>query len=194
MMDIPTSIDPPNSVILSENLDTKTLTELTPVVYRELRALARHYLTREAPGHTLQATALVHEVYLQLVRQKRVNWQNRAHFFAVAAMLMRRILLQHARGRSASKRGGNLHKLSLDTVQDEVAGIPKTPQSIDLLALDDALVALAEFDVQLSRIVELRYFTGLSIQQCAEVLSVSESTVKRQWALARSWLQVYLSE
>ena len=159
------------------------LDELLPLVYGELRSLAANYLRRERSGHTLQPTALVHEAYMRMVDQTQVRWQNRAHFFGVAAQMMRRILVDHARGHQAEKRGGEFHKLSLDEnidVSDERAD--------SLVALDDALTALAAIDEQKSRIVELRFFGGLSVEETAEVLGVSAPTVKRQWRMAKAWL------
>ena len=159
------------------------LDELLPLVYGELRSLAANYLRRERSAHTLQPTALVHEAYLRLVDQNQVRWQNRAHFFGVAAQMMRRILVDHARGHNAEKRGGEIHKLSLDEnidVTDE--------RATDLISLDDALTALAAIDEQKSRIVELRFFGGLSVEETAEVLGVSAPTVKRQWRMAKAWL------
>jgi RNA polymerase sigma-70 factor, ECF subfamily len=159
------------------------LDDLLPLVYGELRSLAANYLRRERSAHTLQPTALVHEAYLRLIDQSQVRWQNRAHFFGVAAQMMRRILVDHARGHNAEKRGGEVHKLSLDEnvdVTDE--------RATDLIALDDALTALAALDEQKSRIVELRFFGGLSVEETAEVLGVSAPTVKRQWRMAKAWL------
>src|SRR5947209_10527350 len=156
---------------------------LLPVVYAELRRLAEVYLRRERPGHTLQPTALVHEAHLRLVDQTQVRWQNRAHFLGVAAQMMRRILVDHARGQRAEKRGGEIQKLSLDENID-VSG----ERAADLVALDEALERLAELDPQKSRIVELRFFGGLSVEETAEVLGVSAPTVKRQWRMAKAWL------
>jgi len=159
------------------------LDDLLPLVYGELRSLAANYLRRERSAHTLQPTALVHEAYLRLIDQSQVRWQNRAHFFGVAAQMMRRILVDHARGHNAEKRGGEIPKLSLDEnvdVTDE--------RATDLIALDDALTALAALDEQKSRIVELRFFGGLSVEETAEVLGVSAPTVKRQWRMAKAWL------
>jgi RNA polymerase sigma factor (TIGR02999 family) len=159
------------------------LDDLLPLIYGELRSLAANYLRRERAGHTLQPTALVHEAYLRLVDQTRVQWQNRAHFFGVAAQMMRRILVDHARGRDAEKRGGELQKVSLDENID-VAG----EKDLNLVALDDALNRLAELDPQKSRIVELRFFGGLSAEETAEVMGVSVPTIKRQWRMAKAWL------
>lgn len=159
----------------------EALDQLLPLVYHELRKIAERYLRRERSGHTLQTTALVHEAYLKLIDQRQVQWQNRAHFFGIAAQAMRRILVDHARSRQTGKRGGL--RLTLDEnldVSDERAA--------DLLALDDALNALAALDPQKSRIVELRYFGGLSIEETAEVLGIGTATVTRQWRLARAWL------
>jgi RNA polymerase sigma factor (TIGR02999 family) len=163
--------------------DRAALESLMDVVYPELRHLAHAYLRRERPGHTLQSTALVHEAYLRLIDQKSVTWQNRAHFFGIAAHMMRRILVDHARGRQASKRGAGISLLTLD---EAVAG--SSPRALDLLALDQALESLARIDPQQSRIVELRFFAGLSIEETAEVQKISSATVKREWAIAKAWL------
>jgi RNA polymerase sigma-70 factor, ECF subfamily len=156
---------------------------LLPLIYDELRSLAANYLRRERPDHTLQPTALVHEAYLRMVDQTQVNWQNRAHFFGVAAQMMRRILVDHARSHRAEKRGADFQKLSLDENIDKAV-----ERSAELVALDEALKALAEIDEHKSRIVELRYFGGLSIEETAEVLGVSPITVKRHWRMAKAWL------
>jgi RNA polymerase sigma factor (TIGR02999 family) len=157
---------------------------LIPLVYDELRRLARRYLRRERPDHTLQSAALVNEAYLRLIRQDQPQWQNRAHFFGVAAQLMRHILVDHARNRAAAKRGAGAPRLTLDP---DVA-LPQT-RDVDLVALDDALNQLAALDPQQSRLVELRFFGGLSIEETSVVLGVSPATVKREWATARAWLQ-----
>lgn len=163
--------------------DQNALDALTPLVYDELRRMARRYLQRERPGHTLQSTALVNEAFLKLIDQE-VSWQNRAHFFGMAAQFMRRILVDHARSRYAAKRGGEAAcKLTLDE-GIAVSGQP----DLDLVALDDALNRLATMDPQQSRIVELRFFAGLSIEETAEVIGISPATVKRDWAMARAWL------
>lgn len=159
------------------------LDELLPLIYDELRRLARNYLRRERSDHTLQATALVHEAYMRMVDQSRVRWQNRAHFFGVAAQMMRRILVDHARRHVAEKRGSGGEKLALD----EVSGLSITPDK-DMVALDDALKLLAAFDPQQERIVEMKYFGGLTIEEIAEVIEVSPVTVKREWATAKAWL------
>ena len=163
--------------------DGAVLDDLLPLVYAELRRLAASYLRRERQGHTLQPTALVHEAYMRMIDQTQVEWQNRAHFFGVAAQMMRRILVDHARSQQAEKRGGEFQKLSLDENID-VSG----ERAADLVALDDALARLAELDPQKSRIVELRFFGGLSVEETAEVLGVSAPTVKRQWRMAKAWL------
>ena len=171
------------------NGNKEALAELMPVVYDELRRLAGGYLRRERPDHTLQATALVHEAYLQLIDQRNVRWQNRAHFFGIAATLMRRILVEHARSHQAVKRGSAESKLSLD----EAMGFSKEPD-VDLLALDDALIGLAAMDPQKSRIVELRFFGGLTVEETAEVLSVAPITVHRAWRIIKAWLRQELDK
>jgi RNA polymerase sigma factor (TIGR02999 family) len=160
------------------------LDALTPLVYDELRRLAGHYLRRERPDHTLQSTALVHEAYMRLIDQRNVRWQNRAQFFGLAAELIRRILVDHARAKQAAKRGGTAVKLTLDEALDASAG-----RDLDLVRLDDSLKALAEVDAQQSRIVELRYFAGLTIEETAEALDISPATVKRDWVVAKAWLR-----
>jgi RNA polymerase sigma factor (TIGR02999 family) len=157
---------------------------LIPVVYGELRRLARRHLWRERPDHTLQSAALVNEAYLRLVRQDVPQWQNRAHFFGVAAQLMRHILVDHARNRMAAKRGGSAPRLVLDP---ELA--PAQNPGIDLVALDDALGRLSTLDPQQGRLIELRFFGGLSIEETAVVLGISPATVKREWATARAWMR-----
>ena len=164
--------------------DRGVLDDLLPVVYGELRRLAASYLRKERVGHTLQPTALVHEAYMRLVDQTQVQWQNRAHFFGVAAQMMRRILVDHARAHEAEKRGGEFQKLSLDENLDASGG----ERDVNLVALDDALNRLAGMDPQKSKIVELRFFGGLSVEETAEVLGVSAPTVKRQWRMAKAWL------
>jgi RNA polymerase sigma factor (TIGR02999 family) len=157
---------------------------LIPVVYGELRRLARRHLWRERPDHTLQSAALVNEAYLRLVRQDVPQWQNRAHFFGVAAQLMRHILVDHARNRMAAKRGGSAPRLVLDP---ELA--PAQNPEIDIVALDDALGRLSTLDPQQGRLIELRFFGGLSIEETAVVLGISPATVKREWATARAWMR-----
>lgn len=164
--------------------DQEAREALIPLVYEELRRLARRYLWRERPDHTLQSAALVHEAYLRLVHQEPPQWQNRAHFFGVAAQLMRHILVDHARNRLAAKRGAGAPRLTLDP---KIA-LPQN-REVDLVALDDALKRLASLDPQQSRIIELRFFGGLSIQDTSVVLGISPATVKREWTTARAWLQ-----
>ena len=163
--------------------DRAALESLMEVVYAELRRLAHSYLRRERPGQTLQSTALVNEAYLRLIDQKNVTWRNRAHFFGIAAHMMRRILVDHARSRQAAKRGSGISLLALD---EAVAG--SGPRDLNLVVLDQALESLAGIDPQQSRIVELRFFAGLSIDDTAEVLKISPATVKREWAIAKAWL------
>jgi RNA polymerase sigma factor (TIGR02999 family) len=169
--------------------DEQALEKLTPLVYERLHRVAQHYMAGQRPGHVLQTTALVNEVYLQLVDCGQMNWQDRAHFFAVSAQLMRRILIDFARSRGCQKRGGGMLLLSLD----EAPSMCKEPDP-NLLALDDALKALAAVDERESKVVELRFFGGLSIKETAEVLKVSVETVQRDWRLAKIWLLRELSE
>ena len=169
--------------------DEQALEKLTPLVYEELHQVAQRYMAREAAGHTLQTTALVNEVYLRLVNVREVSWQNRAHFLAVCAKLMRRILTDLARSRRYLKRGGEAKRVSLD----EALIVSEEPRA-DLLALDDALNSLATFDQRKSQVVELRFFGGLSVEETAEVLKVSPETVFRDWRLAKDWLVRELSE
>jgi RNA polymerase sigma-70 factor (ECF subfamily) len=163
--------------------EPEALEALLPLVYDELRRLAARYLRGERDGHTLQATALVNEAYLRLIEVRQVQWQNRAHFFAMAARLMRRILVDAARARGYQKRGGGAHTLSLD----EALIVPVEPGD-DLVALDDALTALAAIDPRKSQVVEMRFFGGLNIDETAEALNVSRDTVKRDWKMAKLWL------
>jgi len=169
--------------------DPEAREALIPVVYDELRRLARHHLRRERPDHTLQSAALVNEAYLRLVRQEPPQWQNRAHFFGVAAQMMRHILVDHARNRLAAKRGAGVPRLALDP---ELA--PAQERGIDLVLLDDALTRLAELDPQQARLIELRFFAGLSIEETAVVMDISPATVKREWATARVWLRRELNK
>jgi RNA polymerase sigma factor (TIGR02999 family) len=157
---------------------------LLPLVYDELRRRAASYLRRERPGHTLQATALVHETYLALVNQRRVHWQNRAHFIGLAAQLMRRILVEHARRHHAAKRGGDKLQVTLDDALEL-----STERDLDLVALDESLTALHALDPQQSRIVELRFFGGLTVDETAAALGVSARTVDREWRMAKAWLK-----
>jgi RNA polymerase sigma factor (TIGR02999 family) len=163
--------------------DRAALDQVMPLVYDELRRLAGQYLRRQRPGHTLQPTALVHEAYIRLVDQSHVQWQNRAHFFGMAAQVMRRILVDHARRHQAAKRGSGARTVALD----DAVSFSKERQ-VDLVALDDALTGLATFDPQQCRIVELRFFGGLTIEETAEVLGLSPATVKREWNMAKTWL------
>lgn len=163
--------------------ETSALDDVMRAVYQELRRMADHYLRLERPDHTLQPTALVHEAYLRLIDQRKVSWQNRAHFFGVAAQMMRRILVDHARTKQRGKRGGAARKLSLDEVMNLSQG-----RAADLVALDDALKALAEIDPRKSQVVELRFFGGLNVEETAEVLDVSPQTVLRDWKMAKAWL------
>jgi len=157
--------------------------ELLPLVYDELRRLAGSYLRRERSDHTLQSTALVHEAYLRMVDQRNVTWQGRAHFFGIAAQMMRRILVDHARGRDAAKRGSGACKITLDE-----GLLAPAERDINLVALDQALEMLAKLDPKQARIVELRFFAGLSIEDAAEILKISPATVKREWAMAKAFL------
>ena len=161
----------------------EALDKLLPQVYAELRRLAASYFRRERPHHTLQPTALVHEAFVKLVDQRAVRWQNRAHFFGIAAQLMRRILVDHARARDAAKRGAGEAPLSLEEWQLTAPGV-----DLEILALDEALTRLASMDPRQSRVVELRFFAGLTMDETAEVLHVSPATVGREWTLARAWL------
>ena len=163
--------------------DKEALDSLVPLVYEELRRQASRYLRRERVGHTLQTTALIHEAYLRLIDQKNVHWQNRAHFFGIAAQLMRRILVDHARHKKRAKRGGSNIRVSLVEADAMVQG-----QDLDIVALDQALERLAAIDEQQSRIVELRFFSGLTVEETAEVLGISPATVKRDWSMAKAWL------
>ena len=170
------------------NGDQTALDELASQVYSELQRLAKYYLRQERPGHTLQPTDLVHEAYLRLVDEKEIDWQNRAHFFGIAAVRMRHILVEHARSRQAAKRGGGEYRLSLSKA-DRLA----EKHDVNLLALNDALQRLQTLDPQKVRIVELRYFGGLTIEETAEALQISTATVKRDWSMARAWLRTEIS-
>ena len=168
--------------------DQSALAELTPLVYQELHRLAHHYMRGERAGHTLQTTALVNEAYVRLIDWKNVRWQNRAHFFAVSAQLMRRILVDFARSHGYQKRGGHLRPVAFD----EAALVDA--QGTDMVALDEALKSLAELDARQSQVVELRFFGGLTNDEVAEVLKVSEVTVRRDWSVARAWLNREMSK
>jgi len=165
------------------NGNKAALDKLIPVVHRELRRLAHHYMRHERAGHTLQTTALVNEAYMRLVAYRRMRWQNRAHFFAVSAQVMRRILVEHARSRNVAKRGGGACKVSLDE-----AAVVSENRSAEVVALDQALLDLEIWDPRKAKIVELRFFGGLNIEETAEVLKVSPTTVQREWRSAKAWL------
>jgi len=173
------------------NGEREALDQLVPVVYDHLRRIAGAQLRREIPGHSLQPTALVHETYLRLVDQRQVHWRNRAHFFGVAASLMRRILVDHARARLAGKRGGGFERV---TLHGDEAATAESPPGIDVLALHDSLSRMAAFNPRQERIVELRYFGGLTIEEAAEVLGISEATLVREWTIAKAWLRANLSD
>jgi RNA polymerase sigma factor (TIGR02999 family) len=181
MTDSPSGVT--ETLLLWRKGDPEALNRLMPLVYDELRRLASSYLRREYRYQTLQTSALVHEAYLRLVEQTRTDWKNRAHFFGVAAQLMRRILVDHARVHQAGKRGGGALKFSLHDGMGKV-----NERDVDLLALDEALNRLAGMDLRQSRIVEMRYFSGLSIDETAEALGVSGATVEREWRTAKAWL------
>ncbi|HEX5438946.1 MAG TPA: sigma-70 family RNA polymerase sigma factor [Gemmatimonadaceae bacterium] len=163
--------------------DRQALDAMLPLVYQELHRLAAGYLSRERPDHTLQPTALVHEAYLRLINQRQVNWRNHAQFVGLAAGMMRRILVNHARDRAAAKRGGSRERVSLSLV-DAASGAP----DVDLIALEDALDRLMALDARKARVVELRFFGGLGMEEIAEVLAISRATVEREWSFARAWL------
>jgi RNA polymerase sigma factor (TIGR02999 family) len=182
-MAIPSRTDVTDLLVDWSNGDQEALNKLMPLVYDEMRRLASRYLRHERPGHTLQTTALVHEAYLKLVDQKNANLQHRVQFFAVAAQVMRHILVDYARSRRAFKRGGDYCRLSLDE-----AVISSKETDADLLALNEALNSLAAIDPQQSRVVELRVFGGLTVEETAEALGVSTRTVKREWSMAKAWL------
>lgn len=169
----------------SERHDTEAEDALLELVYTELHRQAHRYLQRERAGHTLQTTALVNEAYLRLIQQKSVVWESRSHFFAIAATLMRRILIDYAKSKHRERRGGAMEELPLE---DALTVAVSNDTDFDLLALDEALTRLAEKEEQLAKIVELRFFSGLDVPETAEVLGVSESTVKRDWAMAKAWL------
>jgi RNA polymerase sigma factor (TIGR02999 family) len=186
-MSSPSSKDVSQLLVDLNRGDQDALAKLIPLVYDELRALADSYMRRERSSHTLQPTALVHEAFLRLVDEE-LHLENRAHFFGVAAQAMRQILVEHARARHALKRGGEAQKLSLDEAMDQ-----PEEREVDLMALDDALNDLARFDPRQARIVELRYFAGLTIEETARLLGISPAMVKREWNLARAWLHREIS-
>lgn len=183
-MDTPST----NQTSRSPDVEVATLDELIPAVYEELRRLARIYLSRESASHTLQPTALVHEAYLRLMKQTNLDWRNHAQFFGIAAQMMRRILVDHAKTRHREKRGGVAVRLSLD----EAIGLSDEGAS-DLIALDEALAGLAKIDSRKCQVIELRYFGGMSVEETAEVLGVSPNTVMRDWNMAKAWLYRELS-
>ncbi len=165
------------------NGNKEALDKILPIVYEELRKQASRYLRRERAGHTLQTTALIHEAYIRLVDQRNVRWQNRAHFFGISAQMMRRILVDHARAKGRAKRGGSEIRVSLDG-----ANLIAKGTELDIVALDEALERLEQIDLQQSKIVELRFFSGLTVEETAEVLKISPATVKRDWSMAKAWL------
>jgi RNA polymerase sigma factor (TIGR02999 family) len=187
-MDLPSSHEVTSLLKAWSSGDEQALERLTPLVYRQLHQVARRYMAGERSGHTLQTTALVNEVYLRLVDCGRVNWQDRAHFFAMSAQLMRRILIDFARSRDYLKRGGAIPHISLE----EAPSVCEEPD-VNLVALDDALKALAAVDERKSKVVELKFFGGLNLEETAEVLRVSSDTVMRDWKLAKIWLLRELS-
>jgi RNA polymerase sigma-70 factor (ECF subfamily) len=170
------------------NGNQAALDRLMPLVYTELRQLAHRYMRRERPGHTMQTTALIHEAYLRLVDQNQVRWQHQAHFFGIAARLMRQILIEHARSHTRAKRGGGVGTISLDE-----AAIVSQARATELLALDDALERLATIDPRKSQVVELRFFGGLSVEEAAQVLNIAPNTVLRDWRMAKAWLRREIS-
>jgi len=177
-------VEPVTQLLIDwSNGDQAALDRLIPVVHSELRRLAQSYLRRERPGHTLQTTALINEAYLRLVDQK-VSWENRAHFFGIAARLMRQILVDHARSRNYAKRGGGQVRVSLGQVADLA-----DDRSAEIVAIDDALKTLAEIDLQQSKVVEMKFFGGMTIEEIAKVLGVGHATVERDWNMARAWLR-----
>ena len=179
----PIEHDATQLLIAWDNGDQEALAQLVPLVEKELHRLARLYLSRERPNHTLQPTALVNEAYLKLIDQKNAKWQNRAQFYGVAAQLMRRILVDHARARAADKRGGHATRVSLSNAEEHAAG-----SVLDVLAIHEALDRLALFDATQARIVELRFFAGLTVEEAAATLDMSPRTIKREWRIARAWL------
>ena len=189
MMDISHSSSSPTALLLAwEAGEASAFDRLVPLVHGELRRLARRYMNRERPGHTLQATALVNEAYVRLIEAKQVKWQNRAHFFAIAARMMRRILVDYARARGNEKRGGDVRKVTLDE-----ARLASPQAGEDLVALDAALLKLEAVHPRQGQVVELRFFGGLSLDEAAEALHVSRDTVKRDWRFAKLWLLRELS-
>ena len=189
MTDLPRVNDVTGLLLSWRQGDAAALDRLVPLVYDELRRVARGHLRREAPGHSLQATALVHEVFLRLVDADRLTPMSRTHFFAISARLMRQILVDHARRKQADKRGGGATVISLD----EVAPAAAQTSGVDVLALDEALDALSSFDARQCRVVEMRFFAGLNIPETADARGISTATVEREWAMAKAWLHQRLS-
>ncbi len=186
---VPSTAEITQWLVASKEGDTAALEKLLPLVYDELHRQALGFFSRERPGHTLQPTALVNDVYLRLVRQHDVSWKNRAQFFGVAAQMMRRILVSHARARRAGKRGGGEQRI---TLQEGLAAAPE--RDVNLLAVDEALTKLEAIDPEKSRMVELRFFSGMSVEETAEVMGVSPRTIDRQWQTAKAWLYREISE
>jgi RNA polymerase sigma factor (TIGR02999 family) len=184
-----TSPDVTQLLLAWSNGDQRALEQLMPIVYRELRRLAKRYMGQERPGHTLQATALVNEAYLRLADVNRMRWQNRAHFFAVSAQMMRRILVEYARRRDSQKRGDGAPMVEFD----KALAVFRGKNDADLVAIDDALNALSSVNERYGQVVELRFFGGLTVEETAEVLKVSTDTVLRDWKAAKSWLLQHLS-
>jgi len=189
MTDLPRANDVTGLLLSWRDGDAAALDRLVPLVYDELRRVARGYLRREPPGHSLQATALLHEVFLRLVDADRLTPMSRTHFFAISARLMRQILVDHARRKRADKRGGGATVISLDEAAPEAA----QTSGVNVLALDEALDALSSFDARQCRVVELRFFAGLNIPETADALGISTATVEREWAMAKAWLHQRLS-
>ena len=183
----PSPEDVTQLLVAWSNGDQGARDELMSVVYQELHRLAHQYMKRELPGHTLQTSALVNEAFLKLIDQRNVNWQNRAHFFGIAAQTMRRILVDYARSRRTAKRGGGRYELSLDE------SIVSAERTEELVTLDEALQELAKIDLRKSQVVELKFFAGLSIEEAGEALGVSPGTVMRDWTLAKAWLRREIS-
>jgi RNA polymerase sigma-70 factor, ECF subfamily len=190
MADSPNSVPQEVTVLLQAwtEGDEGALAKLTPLIYEEMRRLARHYMARERSSPTLETGAILNEAFLRLVHWKNARWQNRSHFYGLAAQMMRRVLVDHARSRGYGKRGGGMRPVALDE-----AVVVSPERSSDIVALDDALVRLASVDERKSKVVELRFFGGLSVEETAEVLNVSPFTVARDWTLAKAWLQRELS-